>query len=189
MTPRTVDVRFISATNRDFEVDVGLGRFRADLLFRLEGIRLKLPPLRDRVAEIVPAAQAFIAELAERDGVAPPTLTEAAARALCAHRWTGNFRELRNVIERAILLADGGEIRPVDLQLDAPGWRLGGEAPSEARPEAPLSRERIVEALDACAGNQSRTARMLGISRRTLITRLDEYGIPRPQGRRLKIVR
>jgi two-component system response regulator AtoC len=189
VTPRTVDVRFISATNRDLEADVGTGRFRSDLLYRLDGIRLNLPPLRDRVTEIVPAAKAFIADYAEREGVAAPVLTDAAMRALCLRPWTGNFRELRNVIERAVLFADGGQIRPEDLALDTAEFSPDGFPPTGPKGDASYERERIVAALTACAGNQCRAARMLRMSRRTLISRLDEYGIPRPQGRRLKIVR
>ena len=187
--PRPVNVRFISATNRDLEADVTTGRFRSDLLFRLDGVRLELPSLRHRVHEIVPAAKAFIADCAEREGAAPPVLTEGAVRALLRHPWTGNFRELRNVIERAVLFSDGGQIHPEDLALHTVEGSLKESPRADASGDASCQRERIVAALAACAGNQSRAARMLGMSRRTLISRLDEYGIQRPQGRRLKIVR
>jgi len=180
LTVRVADVRVISATNRDLPSDVDDGRFRADLLFRLEGIPLALRPLRERPWEILPAAHQFLEELAARDGVAPLSLTAAAERALCEHGWAGNFRELRNVIERAAVLCDDGWIQPADLALGgsqlaaqaaAPGTTLGDGA----------ERARIVAALATCAGNQSRAAKMLGISRRTLVARLDTYAISRPR--------
>jgi DNA-binding NtrC family response regulator len=171
---RAVDVRLVAATNRDLAEEVAHNRFRSDLLFRLDGVRLSLSPLRDRPWEILPAAREFLAEHARREGVSAPTLTEAAANALCEHTWSGNFRELRNVIERAAILCDDGRISPEDLGLapTAPGRSGSGRG---------ASREDIVEALSRCAGNQSRAAELLGISRRTLITRLDAYGIKRPR--------
>jgi DNA-binding NtrC family response regulator len=177
---RYIDVRFISATNRDFDTDVAAGRFRADLLFRLEGIRLNLLPLRQRLPDILPAAQQFLDEHTGREGCRAPVITEAAARILHAHRWPGNFRELRNVVERAALLCDDGQIQPRDLMLPLPS--AAGVA------ETGSTRDHIIAALKACAGNQTRAARMLGISRRTLITRLATHGIPRPRARALKIV-
>lgn len=203
LVPREIDVRFVAATNRAIDEDVVAGRFRADLLFRLDGIRLNLPPLRERPADILPAAQQFLDELAARDGLACPILTDAAQGALRAHSWTGNFRELRNVIERAALLCQDGRIEPRDLMLvdwavtvglavappfltqpaSAPGM-AAVTGTGDANP-----RERILTALKSCAGNQTRAARMLGISRRTLSNWLDTYGIPRPRKRPLKVLR
>jgi DNA-binding NtrC family response regulator len=198
LSPREVDVRFVAATNRAIDTDVGEGRFRADLLFRLDGIRLHLPPLRDRVAEILPAAEQFLAELAARDGVCPPALSEAARRALRGHVWSGNFRELRNVIERAALLCEGDRIEPRDLLLRdlllversvAVGLPVSAPNPHPPAPGGDTAaRERILAALKACAGNQTRAARMLGVSRRTLINWLEAHGLPRPRKRALKVL-
>ncbi|HEY8924431.1 MAG TPA: sigma-54 dependent transcriptional regulator [Polyangia bacterium] len=186
--PRPVDVRFIAATNVDLEAAVAHGRFREDLFFRLEGYRLRIPPLRARVAEILPAARKFLAEFSASEGIATPVLTSGAELALQRHRWKGNFRELRNVIERATILCTNGSIQAGDLRLT--GSEDLAVVPAESgEPAAPRSeRERILEALKLCAGNQTRAARLLGISRRTLITRLDSLGIARPRARPLRAV-
>jgi DNA-binding NtrC family response regulator len=167
--PRQIDVRFIAATNRDLEGEVARGTFRRDLFFRLNGMTLSLPPLRARPREIPALCRLFLTELSPAAGrKAPPRLTAAALAQLCAHGWPGNVRELRNVIERAMLLAPGDEI--------------GLEHLPAAAPAAPASeRERILAALQACAGNQSRAARQLGISRKVLLARLDAWGVKRPR--------
>jgi len=196
LMPRPVDVRFVAATNRAIEADVAAARFRADLLFRLDGIRLNLPPLRERPAEIVPAAEQFLAELAGRDGLPVPVLGDAARRALRGHAWSGNFRELRNVVERAALLCQDGCIEPRDLML---GERAVTVAlPAGAAVVAPAAaagsgvdatrRDGLLAALKACAGNQTRAARTLGVSRRTLINWLEKYGLARPRKRVLKVL-
>lgn len=196
LTPHQIDVRFVAATNRDLETDVAAGRFRVDLLFRLDGIRLNLPPLRERPAEILPAAEQFLAELSARDGLAVPRLSDAARRELCRHSWSGNFRELRNVIERAALLCADGRIEPRDLMLLERA--ISVELPAGVPVMPPVedgqasrggtTRERILAALKACAGNQTRAAGMLGVSRRTLINWLDRHGIARPRKRALKVL-
>jgi two-component system, NtrC family, response regulator AtoC len=182
-----LDLRFVAATNRDLEAEVAAGRFREDLYFRLNGFSLVIPPLRDRGAEILPLAARF-ATLARRRAGASGTVefsTEAQAM-LTRHRWPGNVRELRNVMERAVLLAEGDVITPEHLPLE---WNV---APRPARPAAgalePIARvrndaerEHILTALEHCAGNQTRAARLLGISRRVLVDRLEKYGIPRPR--------
>ena len=111
---RPIDVRFIAATNRDLEGDAAAGRFRSDLYFRLAGIVLEVPPLRERVAEIEPLARAFAASFAAALGRPPPDLTADAVAALRAHDWPGNVRELRNAVERGVLLASGA-IAAADL--------------------------------------------------------------------------
>jgi transcriptional regulator with PAS, ATPase and Fis domain len=172
--PRPIDVRFISATNRDLEAEVTRGAFRRDLFFRLNGFALTIPPLRERPLDIPVLARAFIDELA---GGLAPALSEEAMAALRAHGWPGNVRELRNAIERALLLCDGREIRPEHLPRPVPF------TPEVATPAAPAVDERtqILAALAACGGNQSRAARQLGISRKVLIARLDRYGTARPR--------
>ena len=168
--PRRIDVRFIAATNRDLEAEVARGAFRRDLYFRLNGMTLAIPPLRARPRELPALCRLFCKELGAAAGrkVVPRLTPEALAR-LCAHGWPGNVRELRNVIERALLLAPGDEIGVDHL----PGGTPVDPAASE--------RERILAALAACAGNQSRAARQLGISRKVLLARLDAYGVRRPR--------
>jgi two-component system, NtrC family, response regulator AtoC len=175
VSQRAVDVRVIAATNADLADHIAAGRFRSDLFYRLEGIRLHLPPLRERPWEILPAARQFLTDQAREEGIRSPMLSEATERALCAHAWEGNFRELRNVMERAAVLCTGAVIQPEDLELPVT---------ISSFPTAPLGgseRDRIIAALAACGGNQTRAAHLLGMARRTLIARLDTYGIARPQ--------
>ena len=182
--PRLVDVRFIAATNVDLESAVASGRFRDDLFFRLEGIRLNIPPLRERVDEIVPAARQFLTEFSTREGLLPiPVLTPGAAGVLERQPWKGNFRELRNVIERAAVLCTNARIEVEDLLLPDAGSGFGTASGRSRSTGAETERARIVDALNTCAGNQTRAARLLGMSRRTLIMRLDSLGIARPQRR------
>jgi DNA-binding NtrC family response regulator len=200
--PRTIDVRFVAATNRDLVQEIRDKRFRSDLYYRLNGISLEIPPLRERRLEIQPLAEAFLAQLSG-DAAHAPRLSDDAAALLASHAWDGNIRELRNVIDRALLMCDGDTIEPEHLPLEtlrrvapsAPAvaeveeiWsseETAAEATSPpARPldaEARAERERIVAALRTEGGNQSRAARRLGMSRSTLMTRLDDLGIPRPQ--------
>jgi DNA-binding NtrC family response regulator len=185
LRPRPIDVRFIAATNRNLEEEVAEGRFRQDLFFRLRGVQLAVPPLRERRGEILPLARLFVERAAGTLRISAPTLTGDAEKALERHPWPGNIRELRNVIDRAVLLA-GDTIGPRELELDhvralgssirleAPGEDLDGEI-------AALERDRILEMLERCGGNQSEAARRLGMSRSKLIARLDRYGAPRPR--------
>jgi DNA-binding NtrC family response regulator len=179
-TPRPVDVRFVAATNRDLEAEATAGRFRQDLFFRLAGVVLAVPPLRQRPAEIEALALAFAATAARRIGRPQPKLTGDALAALRAHAWTGNVRELRNVIERSVLLADKGVIDRSALQLDTPAAAApAGTALSDEL--ATIERQRIVAALERCNGNQTRAADLLGMPRRTFVKRLETYGIARPR--------
>jgi DNA-binding NtrC family response regulator len=201
---KAIDVRFVAATNRDLVQEIREKRFRSDLYYRLNQISLEIPPLRERRSEIRPLAEAFIAELAGGAARAP-RLGEEAVRLLESHAWDGNIRELRNVMNRALVLCDGDTIEPEHLPLEtirgsaAPrpasafieqlgrGDVAGTQAPSISTPAQALSEEeraeydRIVAALQAEVGNQTRAARRLGMSRSTLLTRLDDLGIPRPQ--------
>ena len=196
--PKHVDVRFVSATNRDLETLASLGQFRSDLYFRLNGVSVSLPPLRRRPDDVVPLAMYFLEKAAARS-----TFTEASIAELRSYRWPGNIRELKNVVERAALLAQGQPIEPdhllfrgsalsdamtgaardVQTPIAAPEPappRAGGSMPM--RDEfAELERTRILEAMEKCGGNQSRAARMLGISRTTLIKRLEHYAYVRPR--------
>jgi len=178
--PHRIDVRFIAATNRDLEAEVARGAFRADLYYRLNGITLTIPPLRVRLEEIRPLAETFARQICRDLGRPPPLLPPSSVAHLEAYGWPGNIRELKNVIERAVLLCEGQVLEPQHMPLERPlteSQKLTTSTAGTARSE----RDRIVEALAACAGNQSRAAKMLGIARRTFVTKLDAYKIPRPK--------
>ncbi|HEY5933610.1 MAG TPA: sigma 54-interacting transcriptional regulator [Kofleriaceae bacterium] len=177
LEPRAIDVRFISATNRDLTAEVAAGRFRQDLYYRLNGVTLSIPPLRDRIGELAGLAQTF---LAEAGGDRTLRLSRGARARLEQHAWPGNIRELRNVIERAALVCDGDEITEDDLQLGAAEPAASSSGSLHADVES-LERKRILEALESCGGNQTRAAQKLGISRGTLLSRLKQYGITRPR--------
>ena len=179
-----IDARFVAATNRDLQAEVDAGRFRQDLYFRLNGITLRVPPLRERPAEIEPLSRAFLEAEASALGRPSPTWSKEALEVLRRHPWPGNVRELRNAVARAVVLAGDGPIHPEHLSLGAsraaPGAPSGSGLAGEIQA---LERQRILEALEACAGNQSRAAKQLGVSRGTLIARMEEYGLPRPRRR------
>jgi two-component system response regulator AtoC len=187
---RAIDVRFVAATNRDLEAEVARGAFREDLFFRLNGISLLLPPLRERVAEIAPLARIFVAQACRQlDRPAVFGIHAETLALLERYRWPGNIRDLRNVVERAVVLCDGDTLLPEHLPA-----KLKAEAPREPAREAEaepieklrvkkgaVEKQRIIEALERCQGNQTEAAELLGISRRTLIVRLEEYNLPRPR--------
>jgi DNA-binding NtrC family response regulator len=178
--PRPIDVRFVSATNRRLSEAVDEGAFRRDLYYRLNGVAIEVPPLRARPTEIEGLAARFAHEAARSIGRAAPAIFDDALAALRAYAWPGNIRELRTVIERAVLLGpDGaiglGAIAPMIACASRPAQ---GVAPAST---AELTEEQgIIDALAQCGGNQSRAAKMLGISRNTLIARIDRYGLARP---------
>jgi transcriptional regulator with PAS, ATPase and Fis domain len=192
LSPRAIDVRFVAATNRNIEDQVRQGRFREDLYFRLNGAFLAVPPLRERVSEIEPLAQEFIRATCEDLGRVPvPTLTPESLLMLQRYGWPGNVRELKNFIERAVLVATGAELSPEHFPLQRmastlPLHRIGhASSPPAGEPlpaeSAGSERDRILAALAECGGNQSRAAKVLGISRTTLVARLSGYGVPRPR--------
>jgi transcriptional regulator with PAS, ATPase and Fis domain len=176
LRPKPIDVRFVSATHRDVAGMVAAGTFREDLFFRLNGISVTLPPLRQRTDEILPLATAF---------ARGTDIGAEAKEALIKHPWPGNVRELRNVMERAVVLSGGQRIESAHLQLAAPPARKAPPTLAAQPPGGDGSEERarIIAALEACAGNQTSAARLLGMSRRTLIYKLDELDIPRPRKR------
>ncbi|HWB82038.1 MAG TPA: sigma 54-interacting transcriptional regulator [Nannocystaceae bacterium] len=172
--PREIDVRFLAATHRDLRADVASGRFREDLYYRLSGITLQIPPLRDRLGELPKLVDEFAAKAAADAGRDTPRVSAAALARLREHPWPGNIRELRNVIERAVVLCDTPTLEPEQLVFEAVvSTQSDGEEPDE--------RARILAALTACAGNQTRAAEQLGISRKTLGLKMDALGIARPQ--------
>jgi MYXO-CTERM domain-containing protein len=216
---KKIDVRFVFATNRDLLEEVAAGRFRRDLYYRINGVTIAIPPLRERRTEIAALARAFASRA--KPGARIVLGSEVIA-ALEQHSWPGNVRELRNTIERAVLLSSGGVIRPSHLVLAPPRepardplrdsqatmpverWPAEPDSndlrgyepplrPSEltmrrssgslATEVAELERKRIVEALERYGGNQTQVARALGVSRGTLIARMDQYGLRRPRKR------
>jgi DNA-binding NtrC family response regulator len=187
---RPVDLRVVSATNRDPEQEIERGRFRADLFYRLNGMAFTLPSLRERRSDIRPLSQNFVHAAAEALGLGnTPRLADETLEALTAYAWPGNIRELRNVIDRAVLLCDGEQLLPRHLPskiTNAPPPASAAEADPRSRLlreiEA-LERERVIDALARCAGNQTQAAELLGISRRTLVARLGQYELPRPRRR------
>lgn len=176
--PRRVDVRVIAATHRDLEQMVAEGEFRQDLYFRLNAVTLRIPPLRARTCEILPLAELFAARLSRRLERPAPRLTPAATSALLAHPWPGNIRELRHVIERAVVMAKGGPIQADHLMLVAPRAQVDAGIRGDVRS---FERDRILAALDRTRQNQTRAAELLGVSRRTLTNKLNAYGIARPR--------
>ncbi len=157
------------------------GRFREDLYYRLSGVVVKIPSLVDRKDEIIPLARLFVDAASAERGRKPSALTRETELALLAHAWPGNVRELRHVMARAVLLSDG-EIQPEHLGLEE--TQSSFEPRQAAPPEVgDDERARIIAALEACAGNQTEAAKRLGISRRTLLYKLDRLGIPRPRKR------
>jgi DNA-binding NtrC family response regulator len=188
---RTLDVRVLCAMNVDPKSAIAAGRLRADLFYRVSTVAIRVPPLRERPADILPLARTFLSQVGATLGRRRLTFSEGAERALAAHRWPGNVRELRNVVERAAIVAPRNDIAPPDLDLEA----LERNAPSSIPPFGPPSsgklaalrdeavadveRERIVEALRSAGANSSRAAEMLGIARSTLWLKMRRYNIPR----------
>jgi two-component system response regulator AtoC len=181
-TARKLEVRFVSATNRDLVADIERGSFRQDLYFRLNGISFVIPPLRERVEEIAPLAERFLRE-ASRTIDRTLGLSASALGYLERYRWPGNVRELRNVIERAVVLSYGSEIEPADLPTQVTGLTATPAISRDIDLEPNGERDRIIAALEQCAGNQTRAAKLLGVSLRTLVNRLASYQLARPRKR------
>ena len=250
LKPRPVDLRIVCATHRDLEEMVARGAFRQDLYYRICGVMLAIPPLRERAAEIPSLANELVARACAEARRAPVPISEAAMSVLRAYSWPGNVRELRNVLERALVFCHGAPIAPEHLGVTlervtqppqapyghvypapmAPPPHPYAAHPGPAYPQPPgsggfvaappsgphssyppppagwappgayapygsapppagalheevdaLERDRIMDALARCGGNQTQAAAMLGISRRTLLRRLDDYAVPRPR--------
>ncbi|MEQ9504452.1 MAG: sigma 54-interacting transcriptional regulator [Deltaproteobacteria bacterium] len=204
-TPIPVDVRFVSATNRDLEEEIAQRRFRLDLYYRLNGVTLNVPALRERPAEIEPLVHHFATRAHVKAGFpGSPRFTDAAENMLRGYHWPGNVRELVHTVERAVYLAGGEAIdvghlpaenmRAPVMRTVVPTSSVLQPAPPQPFPAASFSEptmpadlfvndehRAIVVALAECHGNQTRAAKKLGISRGTLVSRLDRYGIARPR--------
>ncbi|HTV19177.1 MAG TPA: sigma 54-interacting transcriptional regulator [Polyangiaceae bacterium] len=185
LSPHSVDVRFVSATNRDLLRRVREGKFRGDLYYRISGVVVRVPPLRERPLEIVPLARVFVRRFCAEQGQPELALEPTAIERLERHRWPGNVRELKNVVERAVILADRAPIAAQHVQLDDDHDERPPPAPAKAAPPPTTpdeaERARVVAALEQCGGNQTRAARLLGISRSALVHRLDRFRLPRPK--------
>ncbi|MCH7956310.1 MAG: sigma-54-dependent Fis family transcriptional regulator [Proteobacteria bacterium] len=179
--PIKVDVRIIATSNRNMEDEVAKGNFREDLYFRLNVMKLEIPPLRERPADIAILAPHFIRKYAKANGVDPLPLSADAKRALLAHPWPGNVRELENAMHRAVLLADGESISPEAIRLDGPGVtaRAGAEGGTDSgmvgRTVSAVERDLIIDTVQHCLGNRTHAANILGISIRTLRNKLKQY--------------
>jgi DNA-binding NtrC family response regulator len=190
-----IDVRIVAATHRNLGVMVKAGTFRQDLLFRLDALTLKVPPLRERREEIIPLAELFLTQARERWPSSAIALSEDAKEALQVYSWPGNVRQLKNVIERAVVVCSSSLIDVGDLPFDV--WCDDGEAAPDApgATEAPRAIQTstsfqsmtdrvrafemalIQDALEQADGNQTQAARMLGVPRRTLASKAHAYGM------------
>ena len=170
--PQPIDIRLISATNRDLHEAVAKGEFRQDLLFRINTIHIHIPPLRNRREDIVPLAELFIEHYSKKYGKEGLLLLVDAAEILKTHSWEGNIRELQNVIEKAVIMCDGNIIRPEQIELHA-ATRLV----TEAQTLEDMERQLIANAISQCGGNLSQVAQQLGITRQTLYNKIKRYGL------------
>jgi DNA-binding NtrC family response regulator len=171
---RRVDVRILSATNADLRAEVAAGRFREDLLFRLNTIEIRLPPLRERPEDVRALAEHFLARYAARYRKPVAGFEPEALAALAAHPWPGNVRELDDTLERAVLMAQAPLLRPGDLGL------RGGPGGAPRLDELTLEEvERVLirKALERHEGNVSQAAKSLGLSRSALYRRLQHHGL------------
>jgi DNA-binding NtrC family response regulator len=196
--PVPVDIRIIATSNRNLAQAAASGQFREDLLFRLNVVNLKIPPLRERPQDVIALAEHFVEKYARANGMPARPLSAEARAALAANRWPGNVRELENTLHRAVLLSSGESIdadaliTPDGARLDEGGSAVAAMAAQTAeqvsrslvgRTVAEVERELILETLKHCLGNRTHAANILGISIRTLRNKLNEYsgdGIPVP---------
>ena len=166
-----VDIRLICATNRDLEAMVREGTFRQDLYFRINVFHLHIPALRERKEDLLPLAEMFVASFTERYHRQVKGLSSAAVEKLRQHRWSGNVRELQNVIERAVILCDGDQLEPSDLEINTTNTTVATTPLEDAEEQT------IRAALQRLGGNLSLVAKELGISRPTLYAKLKRYNI------------
>jgi len=178
--PRNVDVRLVSATNRDLTGMTKDGSFREDLYFRLKGVQIHLPPLRERREDIPLLVQHYVRRFAERQERAVPTLAEDTQLALVQFDWPGNVRQLINVIQSMVVIAEGDRIEPRHLPSEirlsddtdtTPSFDTGGLSLDQ------IEKQAIRNALKVTSGNREQAAKMLGIGERTLYRKLKEYGL------------
>ncbi|HEX6902970.1 MAG TPA: sigma-54 dependent transcriptional regulator [Thermoanaerobaculia bacterium] len=177
-----VDFRLIAATNRDLEKEVAEGRFREDLYYRLKVVTLRIPPLRERPGDIAQLAEHFLGLFSQEHGKAPRRLSAGALEVLARYPWPGNVRQLRNVIESAVVFSQGEEITPADLPIEVRESSAVSATGSpvqavvgEPRTMADIERQAILETLERTGGHRGKAADILGIGLRTLQRKLKEY--------------
>jgi DNA-binding NtrC family response regulator len=186
-TPVKVSVRLLATTNRDLAAEAARGRFREDLYFRLNVVGLRIPPLRERPADIVPLAEFFARRYATLNGLPERPLSDAARQRLLANAWRGNVRELENTVHRAVLLAKGDIIGAEAIELSAEGGAAVVTADGfVGRRMDDVERDHILQTLSHTLGNRTHAASMLGISIRALRNKLKDYAqagvaVPPPQ--------
>ncbi|HEY6838149.1 MAG TPA: sigma-54 dependent transcriptional regulator [Geobacteraceae bacterium] len=180
-----VDVRIISATNKDLEAEIKKGQFREDLFYRLNVIRLNLPPLRERGNDIVTLANFFVDKYATSSGMAVKGISKQAFKILMSYSWPGNVRQLESVIERGVLMAESEYITPEDLPAEVhddttPSGHLPFEFPPSGISIEELERELIMKAMERADWVIAKAAPLLGMSYKTLQYRLEKFGIEKP---------
>lgn len=167
-----IDIRLICATNMDLEKMVAEGRFREDLYYRINMVQMHLPALRERASDILPLAELFLKKYGAKYRRAVGSISPEAEQRLLSHSWSGNIRELQNVIEKAVILSEGKTLKLKDLSLGNPAKSV---APAQTLEET--EEKTIRDALSRCNGNLSLVAKELGISRPTLYSKLKKYDI------------
>lgn len=182
-----LDVRIISATNRDLEQEIKKGAFREDLYYRLNVIRINLPPLRERGSDIATLANFFVVKYREASGIAVEGISKQALKQLMNYTWPGNVRQLESVIERAVLMAEGSIIQPEDLPAEISSLAEGAIVPFELPPEGinfeEMEKALILKAMERADWVIGKAAPILGLSYKTLQYRLDKHGIEKPEKR------
>lgn len=173
-TPVPVDIRLITATNRDLFDLTAQGGFRQDLLYRINTIHIVLPPLRSRKEDIAPLAAMFLARYAEKYGKRVAGFTSAASERLAAHAWEGNIRELQHTVEKAVIMSDAETIDAPQLLL-RPSTAVAAD--NEVSTLEQMERRMIRDAIAACNGNMTAVAQQLGITRQTLYNKIKRYGL------------
>jgi two-component system NtrC family response regulator len=175
-----VDTRVVAATNRDLKEAMKDGSFREDLYFRLGVILMSLPPLREREGDVILLAKAFLERYADENRKKIKGFTDQAIDAIEQYAWPGNVRELENRIKRAVIMAEGAKITPVDLEMEtvAPRPRYEGMRLKEARET--LEKELLAKAMARSDGNLTKAAMELGVSRPTLYDLMEKFEIPNP---------
>jgi len=172
-----IEARLIALTNTDLRAAVAVGNFREDLFFRLSVLPIVVPPLRDRRADIIPAAEHFVGTIGPIHNRPASRLSEAARRVLAAYSWPGNLRELRNAIESAIVFCKGDELQPEDLPANIRAAAGGAALLVGLRSLEDLEREAIIQTLEATRYHITKSAEVLGISRKTLLEKRKKYGL------------
>jgi transcriptional regulator with PAS, ATPase and Fis domain len=172
-----VDVRFIAATNRDLQQDVKESKFREDLFYRLNVFTISLPPLRERKKDITALAQYFLKIFSAKTNTAVETMSKEFLEHLQQHDWKGNTRELKNVMERAIILANGTELTLENLPLDLQATNFNSKNTLSAFDLASVEKIHIQRVLIHTKGNKTETAKLLNIGLTTLYRKIEEYGL------------